>query len=106
MPIHRLGADVTFPLTSPRGSNPTFLPDEPLEAMFRLSENGWLYCFYTASDGETTQLLPNKFQTRVDGHFYEGGKLHLFPDKDRRKRSADPLLPFLSLLCESCSRVH
>ena len=77
------GADVDFQLTSPRGPNPTYRPDEPLEAMFRLSEGGWLYCFYTASDGEMTQLLPNNLQTREDGHFYEGGKLHLLPDHER-----------------------
>ncbi|MCB1357856.1 MAG: DUF4384 domain-containing protein [Maritimibacter sp.] len=74
----------TFQMTSQRGQSPTYRPGEKFETLFRLSRDAWLFCFYTDSEGETIQLLPNPFQiTQSAPNFYQGGKLHLFPDKDR-----------------------
>ncbi len=74
----------TFQMTSQRGPNPSFRPGERFETLFRLSRDAWLFCFYTDSDGDTVQVLPNPFQIdRADANFYPGNKLHLFPDKER-----------------------
>lgn len=77
------GAPLALHLTGPRGPNPTYRVGELLETGFTLEDDSWLFCFFTAADGETVQVLPNALQTRPDAHFYEGGRLHLFPDPDR-----------------------
>ena len=77
----------TFQMSSQRGPNPAFRAGEKLEVLFRTGRDAWLYCFYTDAEGETVQMLPNPFQIGQEApNFYEGGKLHLFPDPERLPR--------------------
>ncbi len=77
----------TFQMTSQRGPNPAFRAGERLEALFRTGRDSWLYCFYTDSDGDTIQLLPNVFQAdQPQANFYTGERVHLFPDPERSPR--------------------
>ena len=74
----------SFQITSQRGPNPAFRAGETLEALFRTGRDAWLYCFYTDSSGATIQLLPNPLQIdQPEAHFYAGGRVHLFPDRER-----------------------
>ena len=74
----------SFQMTSQRGPDPAFRAGETLEALFRTGRDAWLYCFYTDSAGQTIQLLPNALQIdQPDAHFYAGGRVHLFPDRER-----------------------
>lgn len=74
----------TFQMTSQRGTSPSYRPGEAMQTVFRLSRDAWLYCFYTDSEGQMIQILPNRFQVGRDAaNFYEGGRVHLFPDPER-----------------------
>ncbi len=72
-----------FDMTSLRGRNPGFHPGDKFEVLFRLDRDAWLYCFYTDSDGQTIEVLPNPYQHDKTANFYAGGKLQLFPDTKR-----------------------
>lgn len=77
----------TFQMTSQRGPNPIFRPGELFETLFRVGQDAWLYCFYTDSNGEMLQLLPNPFQADdPNANFYAGGRVHLYPDPERLPR--------------------
>lgn len=77
----------TFQMTSQRGPNPIFRPGEMFETLFRVGQDAWLYCFYTDSNGEMLQLLPNPFQADdPNANFYAGGRVHLYPDPERLPR--------------------
>lgn len=74
----------SFQMTSQRGPDPAFRPGEKVEALFRTGRDAWLYCFYTDSAGQMVQLLPNPLQIdQPQAHFYAGGRVHLFPDRER-----------------------
>lgn len=77
----------TFQMTSQRGPNPIFRPGELFETLFRVGQDAWLYCFYTDTNGEMVQLLPNPFQADdPNANFYAGGRVHLYPDPERLPR--------------------
>lgn len=77
----------TFQMTSQRGPNPIFRPGELFETLFRVGQDAWLYCFYTDSNGQMLQLLPNPFQeSDPNANFYAGGRVHLYPDPERLPR--------------------
>ena len=85
----------SFQMSSQRGPNPIFRPGELFETLFRIGQDAWLYCFYTSSNGEVTQLLPNAYQADdPNGNFYAGGRVHLFPDPERLPRP-DPFDLFI-----------
>lgn len=80
----------SFRMTSRRGPAPTFKAGDSFEALFLLSRDAWLYCFYTDASGNTTQILPNPTQiSRTAPNFYKAGQVYVFPDKERLPES-DP----------------
>lgn len=73
-----------FALTSSHGPNPMLSAGDPLELLFSLGGRAWVYCFYSSSDGETIQLLPNPLSRDApDGNLYAPDTAHLMPDPFR-----------------------
>jgi hypothetical protein len=74
----------TFELMTERGRNPVYRQGELVRLRTRVGVNAWLYCFYTDSENNTVQLLPNKRQAgRRDGYFVRKGVLHEWPIRSR-----------------------
>ncbi len=68
-------------MTSPKGANPIYHPDEELVAYVRSDRRIWLFCFYIDATGDVTQVLPNVFRKDfAEGHMLAPFVLHALPD--------------------------
>ena len=75
-----------FEMVTEAGENPILRPGDTLSLAFWLSQDAWVYCFFTDSAGTVQQILPHPAQSASPPNFYEAEVIHIFPDPAREHR--------------------
>lgn len=75
-----------FEMSTQAGENPVLRPGDLLQIALWTSQDSWIYCFYSDSEGTTYQILPHPTLSASPSNFFEGEAAHVFPDPVRHRR--------------------